>query len=192
MPLMGIASSKSLQDMLPLICPSTRTANAADVAKCLCSPPSVTLSSSQPRPPRTAVQVSKGRDPVDILPSAHPRRLYSLGLGGLVRSLCNNVSKTKIPSNFTPSGRRREIKCRLTSPRGILEQRDVHGAGGQVDVAHHGPADEDVLDGAEVGVAQLLVDRDVVELDVEVLVDRLERARHLDVVLELDGDGLVD
>jgi hypothetical protein len=43
-----------------------------------------------------------------------------------------------------------------------------------------------------VGVSQLLMDRDVVELDVEVLVNRLERAGHLDVVLELDGDGLVD
>lgn len=80
----------------------------------------------------------------------------------------------------------------LTSPRGILEQRDVDCAGGQVDVSHDGTADEHVLDGAEVGVPQLLVDRDVVELDVEVLVDRLEGARHLDVVLELDGDGLVD
>lgn len=61
-----------------------------------------------------------------------------------------------------------------------------------MDVADDGPADEDVLDGAEVGVAQLLVDRDVVELDVEILVDGFQRARHLDVVLELDGDGLVD
>lgn len=61
-----------------------------------------------------------------------------------------------------------------------------------MDVADDGAADKHVLDGAEVGVAQLLVDRDVVELDVEVLVDRLERARHLDVVLKLDGDGLVD
>lgn len=61
-----------------------------------------------------------------------------------------------------------------------------------MDVADDGAADEDVLDGAEVGVSQLLVDRDVVELDVEVLVDGFERARHLDVVLELDGDGLVD
>lgn len=81
---------------------------------------------------------------------------------------------------------------KLTSPGSILQQGDVDGAGRQVDVAHDGAADEDVLDGAEVGVAQLLVDRDVVELDVEVLVDRLEGARHLDVVLELDGDGLVD
>lgn len=87
---------------------------------------------------------------------------------------------------------RKGKKARLTSPRGILEQRDVDGAGGQVDVADDGATDEDVLDGAEVGVLKLLVDRDVVELDVEVLVDRLERARHLDVILELDGDGLVD
>lgn len=94
-------------------------------------------------------------------------------------------------SHVTKNKRQKETSA-LTSPRGILEQGDVDGAGGQVDVADDGAADEDVLDGAEVGVAQLLVDRDVVELDVEVLVHRLERARHLDVVLELDGDGLVD
>lgn len=61
-----------------------------------------------------------------------------------------------------------------------------------MDITDNGPADEDVLDGAEMGVFQLLVDRDVVELDVEILVDGFQRARHLDVVLELDGDGLVD
>lgn len=83
-------------------------------------------------------------------------------------------------------------KKKLTSPRGILEQRDVDGAGGQVYVADDGTPDKHVLDGAEVWVPQLLVDRDVVELDVEVLVDRFQGARHLDVVLELDGDGLVD
>lgn len=75
---------------------------------------------------------------------------------------------------------------------GVLEEGDVDGGGGQVDVADDAAADEDVLDGAEVRVLDLLLDRDVVELDVEVLVDRLEGARDLDVVLELDGDGLVD
>lgn len=58
-------------------------------------------------------------------------------------------------------------------------------------IAHDAAADEDVLDGAQVRVPQLLRDRDVLELDVEVLVDRLERARDLDVVLELDRDGVV-
>jgi hypothetical protein len=32
---------------------------------------------------------------------------------------------------------------------------------------------------------------DVVELDVEVLVDRLQNTTDADVILELDGDGLV-
>ncbi len=41
-------------------------------------------------------------------------------------------------------------------------------------------------------VLELLHDDDVVELDVEVLVDRLERAADLDVVLELDRHGRVD
>lgn len=41
-------------------------------------------------------------------------------------------------------------------------------------------------------VLDLVDDGDVVELDVEVLVDALERAADLDVVLELDGDRRVD
>jgi hypothetical protein len=43
-----------------------------------------------------------------------------------------------------------------------------------------------------VRVLELLEDLDVVELDVEVLVDALEDAADLDVVLELDGDLVVD
>ncbi len=35
-----------------------------------------------------------------------------------------------------------------TSPRGVLQQRHVYGAGWQVDVTHHGAADEDILDRA--------------------------------------------
>jgi hypothetical protein len=53
-------------------------------------------------------------------------------------------------------------------------------------VAHHGAADEDIFDRAQVGVLDLVDDLDVVELDVEVLVDALERATDLYVVLELD------
>lgn len=41
-------------------------------------------------------------------------------------------------------------------------------------------------------VLELLDDLDVVELDVEVLVDALEDAADLDVVLELDRDLVVD
>lgn len=41
-------------------------------------------------------------------------------------------------------------------------------------------------------VLQVVDDTDVVQLDVEVLVDALERAADLDVVLELDGDLVVD
>ena len=58
-------------------------------------------------------------------------------------------------------------------------------------VPHHAAADEDVADGAEVRVPDLVEDADIVELDVEVLVDGLEGAADGDVVLELDGDGLV-
>ena len=61
-----------------------------------------------------------------------------------------------------------------------------------MDVTDHGAADEHVLDGAQVRVLELLDDLDVVELDVEELVDALEHAPDLDVVLELDRDLVVD
>lgn len=43
-----------------------------------------------------------------------------------------------------------------------------------------------------VGVLELLDYRDIIKLDVEILVDALEGAPQLDVVLELDGDLVVD
>ncbi len=58
-----------------------------------------------------------------------------------------------------------------------------------MNIAHDAAADEDILDAAEVRVAQLVEHADVVELDVEVLVDGLEGAADGDVVFELDGDG---
>lgn len=59
-------------------------------------------------------------------------------------------------------------------------------------VSDDGTADEDILDGAKMRVLQLLDNRNVIELDVEVLVDALEHAADLDVVFELDGDLTVD
>lgn len=44
----------------------------------------------------------------------------------------------------------------------------------------------------QVRVLDLLHDRDVIELDIEVLVDALEGAADLNIVLELDGDRGVD
>lgn len=124
--------------------------------------------------------------------ASRPQRSTGRGVGQRQSHVTKKASEEKWKVGTGGETPARGKKKRLTSPRGILEQRDVDGAGGQVDVAHDGPADKHVLDGAEVGVPQLLVDRDVVELDVEVLVDRFQGARHLDVVLELDGDGLVD
>ena len=105
----------------------------------------------------------------------------------------------------------------LTSSRRILQQRHVDGASGQVDVANDGAADKNVLDralggvqcqwlrpspslsrsGAEVEtyemwVLELVDDRDVIQLDVEVLVDALERPPDLDVVLQLHRHLVVD
>jgi len=84
-----------------------------------------------------------------------------------------------------------------------------------VDVTHDATADEDVLDGAlpftrplmrgklnlsredrgkryQMGVLDVVDDRDVIQLDVEVLVHALERAADLDIVLELDRHDRVD
>lgn len=43
----------------------------------------------------------------------------------------------------------------------------------------------------QVRVLHLLHNRDIVQLDVEVLVHALQRAAHRDVILELDGDLVV-
>jgi len=55
-----------------------------------------------------------------------------------------------------------------------------------VDVADDGAADEDVLDGAQVGVFQLVQHDHVVEFDVQVLVDGFQCAADADVVFQLD------
>ena len=41
-------------------------------------------------------------------------------------------------------------------------------------------------------ILELLYHLDVLELEVEVLIDRLKRPPELDVVLELDGDLVID
>lgn len=61
-----------------------------------------------------------------------------------------------------------------------------------MNVTDHRPADKHVLDRAQVRILELFDDLDVVELDVEELVDALEHAPDLDVVLELDRDLVVD
>ena len=53
-----------------------------------------------------------------------------------------------------------------------------------MDIADDGAADEDVLDGAEMRVFQLVEHDHVVELDVEVLVDRFQRPAQRDVVFQ--------
>ncbi|KAG9795949.1 hypothetical protein KCU88_g422, partial [Aureobasidium melanogenum] len=52
-------------------------------------------------------------------------------------------------------------------PTSVLEQPTVDLVGRQMDVSHDRAADEDVLDGAEVGVLQFIEDHNVVQLDVE-------------------------
>lgn len=49
---------------------------------------------------------------------------------------------------------------------------------------------KDVTD--QVWIAELVQDRDVVKLDIQVLIDTLECASYRDVVLELNSDLVVD
>lgn len=61
-----------------------------------------------------------------------------------------------------------------------------------MNVTDHRSADKHIFDRAQVRILELFDDLDVVELDVEELVDALEHAPDLDVVLELDRDLVVD
>lgn len=60
-----------------------------------------------------------------------------------------------------------------------------------MDIAYDRAADKDVLHRAQVWVFQLVQHHHVVEFDVQVLVDRFQRAPDTDVVLELDCHGLL-
>ena len=44
----------------------------------------------------------------------------------------------------------------------------------------------------EVGILQLIPNRNVIEFDIEVLIDRFQRSGYADVVFELDCYGVVD
>lgn len=60
-----------------------------------------------------------------------------------------------------------------------------------MDISDDGPADKDILDGAQMGVFQLVQHHHVVEFDVQILVDGFQGAADADVVFELDGYGLL-
>lgn len=71
----------------------------------------------------------------------------------------------------------------LTSPRSILQQRRIYRSRSEMDISNHAPSDEDVLDRAEMRVLEFIHHRDIVELDVEVLIHALEGASDRYVVL---------
>ena len=77
-------------------------------------------------------------------------------------------------------------------PRGVLQQRRVALLGGQLHVADDGAADEAVLDGQHVRVFLRVRHRNVRQLDVEILVDRMQRSMDGQVVLQLDDDVFAD
>ena len=56
-------------------------------------------------------------------------------------------------------------------PGGVLEEVSVHLVPGQLDVPHHAPPDEAVLDAQHVRILVGVGDADVCQLNVEVLVD---------------------
>jgi hypothetical protein len=77
------------------------------------------------------------------------------------------------------------------SPTCILQQAPIDLRRRQMHIAHDTAADEDVLDGRQVRVFELVQYGDIVELDVQVLIDGLEGAVDANVVFQLDGDGVV-
>jgi hypothetical protein len=54
-------------------------------------------------------------------------------------------------------------------------------------IPDHAAADKDILDAAQMRIAQFVQNRDIIELDVEILVDRFQGAADRDVVLEFYG-----
>lgn len=83
------------------------------------------------------------------------------------------------------------LLCGGLPATGVLQQRAIDLVRREVDVSDDGAADEDVLDGAQVRVLQLVQNHHVVEFDVQILVDGLEGAADADVVFQLDGHGLL-
>ena len=92
------------------------------------------------------------------------------------------------------------IFCRVISftssapcfpPGAVVQELLVDAFDRELNVPNHAAADEAILDREQVGVELAVGDRDVVELDVEVLVYRVHPSCDCHVVLELDGDCLV-
>lgn len=89
------------------------------------------------------------------------------------------------------SAKTQDTRQALTSPRSILQQPNIHLGPRQHHIAHHTPPNEHILDRRQMRVFIQIEDVDIVELDVEVLVDRFQGAADADVIFQLDGDGLV-
>ena len=68
----------------------------------------------------------------------------------------------------------------------VLQQRRVAFLGGQLDVADDGTANEAVFDGEHVRILFRVRHRNVRQLDVEILVDRVKSPVDGKVVLQLD------
>lgn len=59
-------------------------------------------------------------------------------------------------------------------------------------ISHYRSSDEDILDAAQMRVLVLVQHLDIIELDIQVLVDGFQGTTYGNVVLELDGYGVVD
>lgn len=82
--------------------------------------------------------------------------------------------------------------CPRRPPGRVLQQLCVYLLGRQLNVADNTAANETVADGSEVRMLVRVYHLHVVQLDVEVLVDRVESAAQTDVILQLDHYGLTD
>lgn len=78
-----------------------------------------------------------------------------------------------------------------TSPRSVFQESSVHLTCRQVHVSHHAASYEHILHRAQMWIFALFQHLNVVQLDVQILVDRLEGTADRDVVLELHGHSVV-
>lgn len=81
--------------------------------------------------------------------------------------------------------------AQLTSSGSVLQQPHVDLRPRQHHIAHHTATDEHVLHRRQMGVLGQVKHFDIVELDVQVLVDRFQDAADANVILEFNGDRLV-
>jgi hypothetical protein len=99
--------------------------------------------------------------------------------------------KDAIPRAHSTLNNKIDSGATLTSPCSVFQQTHINLRPGQHDITHHTSTNEHALYRGQVGVLVEVQDFNIVQLDVQILIDRLEDSTDADVILKLDGDRLV-